>query len=88
MHDVHAGDLVATGMGVSYAVDNIVLLRYAEHRNHVIKVVACLKKRHGMFKTSLREFKIASDGIRVSDELRGLRGILSGAPVTDERGLS
>lgn len=81
------GVLVATGLGVSYTVDNIVLMRYAEHRSRVIKVIGCLKKRHGAFRTDLREFKITPEGIRVSDALRGLRGVLSGTPVTDERGL-
>lgn len=80
------GPLLATGLGVSYTVDNIILLRYAEHRNEVIKVIACLKKRHSPFETMLREFRITPQGIQVSDKLRGLRGILSGAPVTDETG--
>lgn len=77
------GSMVATGLGVSYAVDNIVLLRYAEFRNRVIKVVACLKKRHGFFEPALHEFRITPDGIWVGDELRGMRGILSGAPVLE-----
>ncbi len=74
------GDLVATEIGVSYAVDNILLLRYAEHKHRVIKVIACLKKRHSVMETSLREFEITSSGITVSDPVDDLQGILTGAP--------
>lgn len=77
------GPLVATGLGVSYAMDNIILLRYAEHRSRVIKVVACLKKRHGPFQAALREFAVTPGGIRVSDQLNGLHGILTGVPIAE-----
>jgi circadian clock protein KaiC len=74
------GDLRATDLGVSHVADNIVLMRYAEYRSSVIKVIGCLKKRLGGFQPELRELKISSDGIHVSGKLSFLRGILSGIP--------
>ncbi|HEV2798905.1 MAG TPA: ATPase domain-containing protein [Pyrinomonadaceae bacterium] len=75
------GDLKATEFAVSYVADNIILLRYAEYNSRVIKIIACLKKRLGMFQPELREMHITSDGIEVSEKLENLRGILTGVPI-------
>jgi circadian clock protein KaiC len=74
------GNLRATDLGVSHVADNIVLMRYAEYRSRVIKVIGCLKKRIGDFEPELRELQISSAGIRVSEKLTYLRGILTGVP--------
>ena len=37
-----------------------------------------LKKRYGDFETSLRELSIDENGLRVGDQLRGYRGLLTG----------
>ena len=76
------GGLRATEMGVSYIADTIVLLRYAEYEGRVIKVIACLKKRHSTFDPALCELEITADGLRVGRELTKLRGILTGTPIT------
>ena len=76
------GDLRVTEIGVSYIADAIVLLRYAEYEGRVIKVIACLKKRHSTFDPALCEFEITADSIRVGRELTRLRGILTGTPIT------
>jgi len=75
------GDLRATEFAVSYVADNIILLRYAEYNSRVIKIIACLKKRLGTFQPELRELHITSEGIRVSEKLENLRGILTGVPI-------
>jgi circadian clock protein KaiC len=74
------GNLMATEIGVSYLADNILLLRYAEHAGQLIKVISCLKKRAGPFQAELREFRISSAGLEVSDKLEHLRGVLTGVP--------
>ncbi len=76
------GPLVASDLGVSHTFDNIILLRYAEYKGSVIKVITCLKKRHGPAQAGLREYRITADGLEVSDELTSLTNILSGAPIT------
>lgn len=77
------GDLIATDFSVSYVVDNVIILRYAEYQSRVIKVIACLKKRHGPMESSLREFRITEDGLEVSDTIKSLHGILAGAPTAN-----
>ena len=74
------GDLRATELGVSHLADNIILMRYAEHESQVIKVIGCLKKRLGGFQPELRQLRITPDGIKVSEKLGHLRGILTGVP--------
>lgn len=76
------GPLVATDIGVSHTFDNVILLRYAEYKGRVIKVITCLKKRHGPLQPALREYRITTGGLEVSDELTSLTNILSGAPVS------
>ena len=81
---ITSATLTATDMGVSHLADNIVLLRYAEYRARIIKVIGCLKKRLGAFEAELRELRLTPAGIAVSAKLEGLRGILTGVPTTAE----
>lgn len=74
------GDLRITEVGVSYLVDNILLLRYAEVDGKLMHVISCLKKRLGHFDPDIREFCITPEGLRVWHRLEGLRGVLSGIP--------
>jgi len=74
------GELVITEIGVSYIVDNVLLLRYAEVDGRLIHVVSCLKKRLGDFEPDIREFRITPAGLQVGHRLEGLRGILTGVP--------
>ena len=62
------GNIVATGLGVSYVMDNILLLRYAEQDAELIRIIACLKKRHGPFQSSIRRLQITPDGMEVGGE--------------------
>jgi circadian clock protein KaiC len=74
------GDLRMTEVGVSFLVDNIILIRYAEIDSEVKRIVGCLKKRLGSFKPELREFDITDRGIIVGSKLQGLKGVLTGVP--------
>ncbi len=80
------GDLRISEDGVSYLADNVLMIRYAEYSGEIIKVVACLKKRHGNFQTDLREFKITEQGILVGEKLSRLRGLLTGVPQVEDLG--
>ena len=80
------GDVRATEFGVSYLADNIILMRYAEYESRVIKVIGCFKKRLGDFQPELREFRITSEGINVSEKLSFLTGILTGVPSLAPKG--
>ncbi len=74
------GELVITEIGVSYIVDNVILLRYAEVDGRLMHVISCLKKRLGDFESEIREYRITPTGIRVGHRLEGLRGVLTGVP--------
>ncbi|RMF93385.1 MAG: recombinase RecA, partial [Nitrospinota bacterium] len=75
------GDLVLSELGISYLVDNAILLRYAEVEGRVIRVIGCLKKRLGNFQPELREIRITVEGVQVGEKLEGLHGVLTGIPV-------
>lgn len=74
------GDLKLTELGVSYLVDNALLLRYAEMDGRVLRVVGCLKKRLGGFEPELRELHLGAGGITVGAKLANLEGLLTGVP--------
>lgn len=80
--DVHTvtGDFEPTSERISYLADNIVFLRYLEHRGELRKAVGVLKKRSSDFERTLREFEITPSGIQIGEPLRDLRGVLSGLP--------
>lgn len=74
------GDLQVTELGVSYAADNVLLLRYAEAYGRIIRVISCMKKRMGNFEPELREFEITPQGIKVGGKLNRFQGVLTGMP--------
>lgn len=85
MQDI-VGNLRISEDGVSYLADNVLMIRYAEYSGEIIKVIACLKKRHGNFQADLREFKITEQGILVGAKLSRLRGLLTGVPQVEDLG--
>lgn len=74
------GQFQATSMNASYLADNILFLRYLEVNGELRKSIGVLKKRLSDFEKTIREYKITSDGIKVGEPLRNMRGILSGNP--------
>lgn len=74
------GGFRASDSHVSYLADNILFLRYIEVRGEIRKAAGVLKKRFGSFESTLRSFRIDSDGIHIGDPLDDLRGVLTGTP--------
>ncbi|TKX87063.1 recombinase RecA [Halorubrum sp. SS5] len=74
------GGFRASDSHVSYLADNIMFLRYIEVRGDVQKAAGVLKKRFGSFESTLRSFRIDSDGIHIGEPLDDLRGVLTGTP--------
>ncbi|RCW56568.1 ATPase domain-containing protein [Halanaerobium sp. ST460_2HS_T2] len=72
------GDFKATGFGISYLADNIIILNYYEYCSQLKKTIGVLKKRLSNFERYLREFKIGKYGIEVGDPLTELQGMLTG----------
>ena len=65
---------------VSYLADTVVLLRYFESGGRLLKAISVVKKRIGGHETSIREYAIEANRLRVGKPLTEFRGLLSGIP--------
>lgn len=87
INEVHRlGDPVrATEIDVSYLMDSIIYMQYIESRGSLKRAVGVLKKRVSDFEKTMREFEFSQYGIRVSQPLVNLRGLLTGNPTWHEK---
>jgi circadian clock protein KaiC len=65
---------------LTYLADTVILLRYFEARGVVKQALSVIKKRSGNHERSIRELVIDKSGIRLSQPLTGMQGILMGTP--------
>lgn len=73
------GNVRLTDFGISFMVDNAILLRFAEINGKLVRLVSCVKKRLSGFEPEVREFQFNPGmGITVGEKLEGFSGILSG----------
>lgn len=56
-------------MGLSHLADNILLLRYADRKGTLLKMLGCLKKRVGDFEPEFCELKFTPSGLQVGPRL-------------------
>jgi circadian clock protein KaiC len=49
-------------------------------KGEVRQTISVVKKRGGAHERTLREFRIAREGIHVGEALRDFRGVLTGVP--------
>lgn len=80
------GTSIQSAVDASYLADGVLLLRYFEASGRVRKAIAVLKKRSGGHEDTIREFRVTSKGIEVSEPLNEFRGILTGVPLMDRNG--
>ena len=71
---------MASPIDVSYLADGVVLFRYFEAEGEVRKAVSVVKKRTGGHESSIREFAIGPNGLRVGEPLTQFHGIMTGVP--------
>ncbi len=83
-HDSMTGQVKATGKGISYLADNIVLLQHLEVSGEMRKAIGVLKKRTSDYEHLLREFEITENGVKVGEPLENLQGVLTGMPRLDD----
>ncbi|MCO8254704.1 AAA family ATPase [Haladaptatus sp. AB618] len=83
-HDSMTGQVKATGKGISYLADNIVLLQHLEVSGEMRKSISVLKKRTSDYEHLLREFEITENGVRVGEPMEDLQGVLTGMPRLDD----
>jgi circadian clock protein KaiC len=74
------GEHVAAPIDVSYLADTVLLVRYFEAFGHIRRAISVVKKRSGAHEVSVREMRIAADGITIGESLTNFQGVLSGRP--------
>ena len=80
------GPVFELAEGVSFVVDNVVLLRYTELESEIRRALGVVKMRDSDHVKSLVEFEIGSSGVKLKGKFSGLAGVLTGTPVrTEER---
>ena len=75
------GSGMVTAVDVSYLADCVILTRYFEMEGEIRKAVSVMKKRSGMHEKAIRELIIEPGQLRVGEQLRQFRGILTGVPI-------
>jgi circadian clock protein KaiC len=80
-HGSMLGGNTASQIDASYLADSVVMLRYFEHHGGVKKAISVMKKRTGGHEESIRQLTFCDSGIRLSEPLLQLRGVLTGVPV-------
>lgn len=71
------------GEHISYIADNVVLLRYYEHRGEVRRALSVFKRRAGAHERTIRDIGFSPDGISVGPPLKQFRGVLRGEPILE-----
>jgi circadian clock protein KaiC len=69
-----------TPIDISYLSDAVILLRYFEARGEVRRAISVVKKRSGTHETTIREFQLNSQGLKVGQPLVDFSGIFTGTP--------
>ena len=65
---------------VTYLADTVMLFRFFEASGSVRKAISVVKKRTGSHETTIREFVIGNEGIRVGEPLTEFHGVMTGVP--------
>ena len=66
--------------GVASLSEVMILLRFAELRSRLYRLISLLKVREGTFDPTLRKFTMGTAGIAVEGPFEGVEAILSGIP--------
>ena len=75
-----------TPVDMTYLSDAVLMLRFFEVEGEIRRAISVIKKRTGSHESSIREMRIDSGGIRVGEQLKGFRGVLTGVPTYEGRG--
>ena len=74
------GTVQLSGLGTSAMTDQVIVLRYLEVEGRLERTISVLKARATPHDTSLRQFTISSDGLKVGEGFKNMQGVLSGLP--------
>lgn len=75
------GSNMQTPVDVSYLADTVLMLRYFEAEGAVRRAISVVKKRTGAHESTIREFQVSAEGLRVGEPLSKFQGVLTGVPL-------
>ncbi|VVP69230.1 Circadian clock protein kinase KaiC [Pseudomonas fluorescens] len=73
------GDMQAP-VDITYLADTVILLRYFEALGKVRRAISIIKKRTGSHESTIREYRISSQGMTIGEPLEAFQGVLRGVP--------
>lgn len=65
---------------VTYLADTVILLRFFEASGQVRRAISVIKKRTGLHESTIREYRISSNGLSLGEPLAAFEGVLRGTP--------
>lgn len=65
---------------ITYLADTVILLRYFEALGEVRRAISVIKKRTGTHESTIREYRIGSQGLKIGEPLNAFQGVLRGVP--------
>ena len=71
---------MAAPIDVSYLADSVIMLRFFEANGSVRKAISVVKKRTGSHESTIREYAIGPDRVRVGEPLADFHGVMTGVP--------
>ncbi|KLA95259.1 ATPase domain-containing protein [Xanthomonas hortorum] len=74
------GTMSTGNLNISYLADTVVLFRFFEAQGRIRKALSVIKNRSGAHEDSIRELRIGSGGIHLSEPLEKFHGVLTGTP--------
>ncbi|HZB96696.1 MAG TPA: ATPase domain-containing protein, partial [Herpetosiphonaceae bacterium] len=77
---LYGSELTIANRGLSYIVDNILLLRYIELEGQLRRVIGVVKSRGSDHDKSLREWRMQDGNVLIGERLTGLTGLITGLP--------
>jgi circadian clock protein KaiC len=69
-----------TPLDISYLSDSVLMLRYFEVAGTVRRALSVVKKRSGNHEHTIREYRLAENGIHLGPPLTNFNGIFTGTP--------
>ncbi len=73
-------ELALSTYSISFLSDDIIRLRYVEIDGQLRKVLMVIKMRAGDHSKDIREYEVASDGLRIGARLSGYHRLITGVP--------
>ncbi|AKG20070.1 ATPase domain-containing protein [Calothrix sp. 336/3] len=71
--------------GVSFVVDNVILLRYVELAGRMGRAINIMKVRGSQHSKEIRYFEINNEGIQIDTVVEAQTGVLTGIPILKDR---